>query len=224
MRGVRLVLSALSDTLEHLMTFTAASLAWWLAVFTVVFAPGATVALFLAADPRVTSELDQPTLRERWTTARAANRGAWRLALVCLPVIAVLLWNLRFYGIGDHRLGLLAPFWIVLLVTVVSIAATAFSIAALFGEPWSVAVRRAARQTGARLPTVLTMSALLWPLLALGGLLVVPIFMFLPATVAAAVNRLVLDTAGVEVVSPLAPTEERAVEEAIGRDRHRFGP
>jgi hypothetical protein len=223
-RGVRLVLSALSDTLEHLMTFTTASLLWWLAVFTVVFAPGATVALFLAADPRVTSELDQPTLRDRWKIAKSANGNGWRLALVCLPIIAVLLWNLRFYGIGDHQLGVLAPFWIVLLLAAMSITTTAFSLAALLGEAWAAALRQAARQTGARLPTVLAMSALLWPLLALGGLLVVPIFMFLPATVAAAVNRLVLDTRNLAVPNPLAPTQERAVEEAIGRDRRRFGP
>ena len=224
MRGVRIVLKGLSDTLEHLLPFTIISLAWWAAVFTVVLAPGATIALFRAADPRITSDLDRPSLRDNLETARNSLKAAWRLAAICLPVIVVLLWNLRFYGFQTSRFSLLAPLWIVLLLLAIFLTASAFSSAALLDRPWRLALRGAAVHTASQLPTALVISILIWPLLILGGLLVVPIFMFLPATVAAIINRFVLLGHGAVIPDPLAPTDERAREEAIARDRGRFGP
>jgi uncharacterized membrane protein YesL len=224
LRGVRIVLKGLSDTLEHLLPFCLASLAWWLAVFTVVFAPGATLALFRVIDPRVTSELDRPSLRESADFARRSLARGWRLALVCLPIVAVLLWNLRYYSLGQSQVALLAPLWIMLLLTAIFMTATAFSAAALLDQPWRPALTYAAIQTGRQLPTVLVISAVLWPLFLLGGLLVVPVFMFLPATFAAVINRFLLASEGIAIPDPLFPTDERAVEEARGRDRHRFGP
>jgi uncharacterized membrane protein YesL len=218
------VLKGLSDTLEHLLPFSVASLAWWPAVFTVIFAPGATLALFRVADPRAISDLDRPSLRESADFARRSLARGWRLALVCLPIVAVLLWNLRYYSLGQSRVALLAPLWIVLLLTAIFVTATAFSAAALLDQPWRPALTYAAIQTGRQLPTVLVISAMLWPLFLLGGLLVVPIFMFLPATFAAVVNRFVLAGEDIVIPDPLIPTDERAVEEARGRERQRLGP
>jgi uncharacterized membrane protein YesL len=218
------VLKGLSDTLEHLLPFSLASLAWWLGVLTVVFAPGATLALFRVADPRATSEIDRPTLRESADFARRSLDRGWRLALVCLPIIAVLFWNLRYYSLGQSRVAILVPLWIVLLLMAIFVTAAAFSTAALLDQPWQSALAHTATQTGRQLPTVLVISAVLWPLFLLGGVLVVPIFMFLPATFAAVVNRFVLTDQGISIPDPLIPTDERAVEEARGRERHRFGP
>lgn len=218
------MLKGLSDTLEHLLPFTIASLAWWVAVLTVVLAPGATIALFRAADPRATSDFNRPSLRESFATARREFGLGWRLALVCLPVIAVLLWNLRFYGLNGSGVSLLAPLWIVLLLVAIVVSAAAFSMAALYDQPWRASLSAAAVQAATELPTALVISLLLWPVLILGGLLVVPIFMFLPATAAAVVNRFVLAGRGEAIPDPLAPTEERAREEAVARGRGRFGP
>ena len=224
MRAVRFVLKGLSDTLEHLLPFSIASLGWWLAVFTVVLAPGATLALFTVADPGVTSDLDRPLLRDSAAFARSVNGAGWRLALTCGPFIVVLLWNLRSYGLTGSRAAILAPIWIVLLLTAIFIAAAAFSITALFGHPWRLALRDAAFHAGRQLPVVLGITVMIWPLFVLGGLLVVPIFMFLPAAFAAIVNRFVLASYGVAIVDPLAPTDERALEEARSREQPRFGP
>jgi uncharacterized membrane protein YesL len=224
LRGVRIVLRGLSDTLEHLLPFSLASLAWWLAVFTVVSAPGATLALFRVADPRTTSEIDRPSMRESVDFARHSLDRGWRLALVCLPIIAVLLWNLRHYRLGQSRVAILTPLWIVLLLAAIFVTATAFSIAAVLDQPWRSSLAYAATQSGRQLPTVLVISVVLWPLFLLGGLLVVPIFMFLPATFAAVVNRFVLASQGIAVPDPLVPTDERAIEEARSRERRHFGP
>lgn len=218
------MLKGLSDTLEHLLPYSLASLAWWLAVFTVVFAPGATLALFRVADPRATSDLDRPSLRESAAVAKQSQGRGWPLALVCLPVVAVLFWNLRFYGLDRSRIAILTPFWIVLLLVAIFLTATAFSTAALLDESWRTALHQAVVQTAGRLPTAIVISVMLWPLLLLGALLVVPIFMFLPATVAAVINRFVLTGRGIPIADPLIPTDERAVEEARSRERRRFGP
>jgi len=218
------VLKGLSDTLEHLLPFSLASLGWWVAVFTVVFAPGATLALFRVADPRVTSELDRPTLRESAAFARQSSVHGWRLAVVCLPIIAVLLWNLRYFGFDHGWVAILTPFWIVLLLISIFISMAATSTMALLEEPWQSALRDSAIETARQLPVVLVISALLWPLFILGGLLVVPVFMFLPATFAAVLNRFVLASHGIPIDDPLAPTHERAVENARSREQRRFGP
>jgi len=223
-RGVRIVLKGLSDTLEHLLPFSIASLGWWLAVFTIVLAPGATLALFQVADPRVTSDLDRPTLRESAAAANRARGRGWRLAMVCLPFIVVLLWNLRYFSGRGSRVAILTPFWILLLLITIFITAAAFSISALLDESWRSALRQAIVQTGRQLPLALVMTAMIWPLFLLGGLLVVPIFMFLPAAFAAIINRFVLASYGIPIFDPLTPTDERAREEARGREQPHFGP
>jgi hypothetical protein len=48
--------------------------------------------------------------------------------------------------------------------------------------------------------------------------------MFVPALIAAVVNRVVLDGLGSPVLDPLAPTDERLVEEQRRATASRFGP
>lgn len=224
MRGVRIALKGLSDTLEHLLPFALASLAWWVGVFTVVFAPGATLALFRLADPRTLSDLDRPTVRESARQARGEAKRGWRLAVVCLPILAILVRNLWFYGLGGKRFSWLAPFWIALLLLALMVTVAAFSRAALFTESPRAALRGGSLLVARILPTALIVTVLLWLFFLLCAVLVVPVFMFLPATIAATANRLVLWAANVPVADPLSPTVERLAEEERAKDRRRFGP
>jgi hypothetical protein len=223
-RGLRVVLRGLSDTLENLLPFTLLSLTWWVAVFLVVPGPGATLTLFALTDPRLGSGLDRPGLREAvGITGRNLLRG-WLLVFCTVPMVGVLVANLWFYGASDSRFALLVPLWFVLFVVALSVGLLAFSGAALLGLAPGTAMRRALGLTGRRLPQALVVVALLWLLLFVGTILVVPVFMFLPAVVAATANRFLLDGLGIPVVDPLTPTEERRVEEARGRASSRFGP
>ncbi|HEY7030919.1 MAG TPA: hypothetical protein VH482_06320 [Thermomicrobiales bacterium] len=223
-RGVRIFFRGLSDTLENLLQFVLCSLSWWLCCLTVVLAPGAVVALFAAADPRITSGFDRPGPRAFVADAVRHLRRGWKLTLVAAPILALLTYNLWFYGAADSRLSLLTPAWFVLLVIGSLIALSAFSIVALLDEPPLSALRAAAVLTGARVGHALVVGLLLYALIVLGGLLVVPLFMFLPATVAATIDRLVLDGLRIPIHDPLAPTDERRVEELVAKDRKRFGP
>jgi uncharacterized membrane protein YesL len=207
----------LSDTLEHLLPFTMASLSWWLAVFLVLPGPGATIALFQLVDPRLTSELDRPGLRQSARVTVANLKRGWILALCTLPVLLLLLYNLGTYQSLESRLAILAPLWVVLLLLGLISTLSAFAMAALFGQPATVALRHGILLSAARLPRAFVVVVLIWLLLFVGTLLVVPLVMFLPATIAAITSRLVLDGLGVPVTDPLAPTDERLQEEQSGK-------
>ena len=65
----------------------------------------------------------------------------------------------------------------------------------------------------ARPHRLLPIVIVLWVIVAIGGLLVIPAVMFVPALVAVTVNHLVYDTLGIPIADPLSPTEERLGEE-----------
>jgi hypothetical protein len=223
-RGLRIIFRGLSDTLENLLEFVLCSLSWWLCCLTVVLAPGAVVALFAAANPRITSSFDRPGPRAFVGSAVRHLRSGWKLTLITAPVLALLTYNVWFYGAAVGSLSFLTPAWLVLLFIGSLITLSAFSMVALLDEPPLSALRAAAILTGARVGHALVVGLLLYCLIILGGVLVVPLVMFLPATVAATINRLVLDGLRIPVHDPLAPTDERRVEELAGRERKRFGP
>ncbi|MGH2535233.1 MAG: hypothetical protein ACRDJW_23470 [Thermomicrobiales bacterium] len=223
MRGLRILFRGLSDTFEHLLPFTMASLGWWLCVFLIIPAPGATIALFRLTDPRVTSELERPSLRQSWDVTLANLRRGWGVAFLTVPILLILVVNLATVG-SAARLAMLVPLWVILFLLGVAAALSAFALAALFDQPALDAVKHGLLLTGARLPSALFVIVLLWLIVFLGTVLVVPLFMFLPAAVAAVANRLVLDGLGVAIHDPLAPTEERLLEEHKKRESSRFGP
>ena len=223
MGTVRLIGRGLSDTLEHLLLFSLLTFAWWAAVLLVFPGPGATVALFAMTDPR--RAIDLPEWREAVAVARRSLRRGWALALLVLPVPAMLLWNLSFYAGDSGRFGLLIPLWLILLALSVAIGAFAFSVSALLDAPAIDGLRRAAWIVVARPGRAVVVGVVGWLLVVLGGLLVVPLVMFVPAMVAAIVNRVVLAGLGLAVTDPLAPTDERRHEEQVRRGRRsRFGP
>lgn len=222
MRTLRLIGRGLSDTLEHLLPFTLLTLAWWLAVLTVVAAPGATVALFAMTDPRLA--VSRPEWREAVAATRANLRRGWALALFAAVPLALLLSNLVAYGGADSRWQILVPLWIYLLVFGVVAVLYAVAVVALTGSG-SRAAARAALSLLALAPLRAAVVALVVGVIVLvGAALVVPLVMFVPALVAALVNRVVLAGLGIVVADPLAPTDERAAEEQRAAGTSRFGP
>ena len=221
MGTVRLIGRGLSDTLEHLLAFSLLTLGWWVAVLLVVPGPGATLALFGMVDPR--RAIDRPEWRDAVRETRRNLRRGWALALLAAPLPGVLLWNLSAYAYGSGRFGWLVPLWLLMLGLLVAAALYACAVTALMEQPAWDALKGAAALVGFRPGRALATALVSWLLVAIGGALVVPLVMFVPALLAALVNRVVLDGLGVPVPDPLAPTEERAREERTRRVS-KFGP
>jgi hypothetical protein len=223
--SLKIVARGLSDTLESLLLFTLASLLWWPCMLSVIPAPGATLALFRFADPRlIAASHERPGLRESLAYGiRRSGRG-WALALLTGTIGGILVYNLRFYAAHGGRFALLVPVWLVLLVIWMLITLAAFAHSALFDLPALPALRQAGVVTLAFLPRGVIVGALLVMLLAVSGVLVVPLVMFVPAACAAVINRLMLTNWRIPIPDPLTPTDERRIEEERSRAARRFGP
>lgn len=217
MRTLRLIGRGASDAFEHLLPFTLLTLGWWVCVALIVPAPAATVALAALTDPR--RSVDRPDWRDAGAAVRDNLGRGWGVALLTLPVVAVLVANLGSYAGSVSRWALLVPLWFILLVIAVAVSLAAFAVAGLVGG-----TARGAAKLGLfvvlRRPlpwgAVVFAAALL---VLLGGALVVPLALFVPALIAAIANRFVLDALAIPVVDPLAPTPEREAEE-----RHQAAP
>lgn len=222
MKTLRLVGRGFADTLDHLLPYTLVTLAWWLGVLLVGTAPAATIALVAATDPR--RAVDRPEWREAVAVARANLKRGWVVALMTVPFVLVLMANIATFGGTASRWALLAPLWTVLLLLAIAVSLSAFSVAGLTALPAKTAAKQGALLVGARPFRALALALLTLSLVSIGGALVVPLVMFVPALIAALVNRLVLDGLGVPVPDPLAPTEERQAEEQRHAAASRFGP
>ncbi len=140
MRTLRLIGRGLTDTLESLLPFTLLTLAWWVCLCLVIPAPAATVTLAAMADPRRT--VDRPDWREALGAVRRNLWRGWGVLLRLLPIVAVLLANLSFYGGGTDRWDVLVPLWTVLLVFALAVALYAFAVAGLTdATAWSATKR-----------------------------------------------------------------------------------
>ncbi len=220
METLRLLWRSAADTLEHLVPFVLATLAWWLCLLLILPAPAATVALTALTDPRRGTE--RPSWREALALARGGFRRGWGVALLTVPVVAVLLANLAYYGARASRWGVLIPLWSLLLLLAVAVALQAFAVAGLTAVGPATAVKRAALLTLLRPGRSLLLVGFGLLAVAVGGALVVPLVMIVPALVAAASDRFVLAGLGLTVPDPLAPTDERRVEQDRGRDLGRL--
>lgn len=222
MRTLRLIGRGTSDTFEHLLPFAVLSLAWWVGLILIVPAPVATVALAALTDPR--RSIDRPEGRDVLAALRDNIRRGWGVALLTLPVVAVLIANLASYGGGASRWAILVPLWTILLFVAIAVALGAFAVAGLIGgtapNAAKIAVMVALRRPFRTLGIVVGLGLLV----ALGSALVVPLVMIVPALVAAIVNRFVLDTLEIPIPDPLAPTPEREAEELRRASASRHGP
>jgi uncharacterized membrane protein YesL len=223
MNGARLAIRGIGDTYDNLVYFTLASLMWWTCMILIVPGPAGTIALFAHADPRIGSLTDRPSWSETLRLIVGNLWRGWRVAILTLPALVLLTYNIVFYGSRSSAIGILAPLWLLLLLIGFLITLSAFSIAALLDEQSAiVSIKLAVILVGAHLPRALVMLILLSILLLLSGVLVVPFVMFAPAATAAVINRFVLTGLRVSVPDPLAPTPERAAEAKKGR--RWFGP
>ena len=222
MRTLRLVGRGLTDTLESLLPFMLLTLAWWVCLCLVIPAPAATVTLAAMADPR--RAVARPDWREVLGAVRRNLWRGWGVVLPPLPFVTVLLANLSFYGGRTDRWDVLVPLWTVLLVFAFAGVLYAFAVAGLTdATAWS-ATKRAGLLIARRPGQALVVAVVVLFVIAASALLVVPLVMFIPALIAAVVNRVVLDGLGLPVLDPLAPTAERLVEEQRRVAASRFGP
>lgn len=211
MRLLRLIGKSLSDVFEHLLPFIVASVLWWLCVLSVVLGPPATVALFTFTDPR--RSVDRPEFGEVIEGFRRQAIPAWKLALSTIPFVALLVWDLGFYGGTDNTFALLSPLWFVLLLLAVALTLAANAVMGLTGAPLGSSLRQAAFVTlGAPFATLIVLIVVIFYVLG-GTALVVPLIMIVPALVTSLVNRLVLRQLKIAVLDPLTPTDERLHEE-----------
>ncbi len=230
MRGIGILRRGLTDTFEHLIPFSAATVGWWIIVampfglaallgwiglLLLLVVPGATASLFAFTDPRRTTS--RPGFAELVAAFRRTLRPALAIAAIMLPVIAVLAWNVTYYGGGRSRFGVLVPLWTVLLVLAVGITLAALALTGLFDLRATDAIKRAFVIIGAAPVRSIMIMVVLTAIVVVGGLLVIPLALVVPALVTATMNRFVLDRLGIVVIDPLMPTEERRNEQQARR-------
>jgi uncharacterized membrane protein YesL len=204
----------LRDLLDNLLPMAVASLAWWGTLLLIVTAPAGTLALFTFTDPNRLSEHLRPVTAELKARVRREFGPAWFLAIVFgLPIVA-LVSNLTVYGGRSRSFGVLTVLWVVLLLLTLAAAGIACSLRAVHGYGYGQAVRAAIVGTLAHTTRLLPVLILLWVIVAIGGLLVVPAVMFVPALIALVFNHMTYALLGVTVADPLDPTAERAAEQA----------
>jgi hypothetical protein len=224
MRGWRIALKGLSDTLEYLLPFVIASISWWVSLVTVILAPATTQSLFRVADPRVTSNLERATIWENAGQPIARAGNAWKLLFLTIVPIVILLGNLAFYTASDRGWRLLIPLWFVLLCMFIIVSLVAWSIVSLFDQSPGYALRLAAAISLGRPRQLFATLIVATPIILIASLLVVPLFLFVPATVAAITNRFALDGLGIKIDDPLEPSEERIAEQQKEASSKKFGP
>jgi uncharacterized membrane protein YesL len=222
--GFRIVLRGLRDTIDHILVFVVATLAFWVGIASIVFAPTALLALFHVADPRHGIQSEAPTpattiryVKEHWLRS-------WALGLATIPVVALLFYNnMVFYGRRTGTLSALTPLWLVLFVLGLMIALASFSACALLDRPVKASLRLGFLITGKALPRYALVAILVGVLALIGAFLIVPVVLFLPATIAAILNRMMLSVLDIPVPDPNLPTPELLAERAISGKPDRFG-
>jgi hypothetical protein len=190
-----------------------ATAAWWCLLFTVLFAPSATLLLFHVADPRKGPWDDRITLRESLTYLWSEVGRAWKLAGVTLPAVALIAFNLRYYGSSDGVFTLLAPIWLLLLIVGVAFTFTVFAVGGVTDLDAGSTLRTGLRIVAVRLPAALLVILITFviPLTILTSVLyfLLPIVLALPGLIAIAMSRFALSAMGEAIPEPNKPTEER---------------
>jgi hypothetical protein len=215
--ALRIIGRGISDVFEHLLPFMFASLLWWLGVFLLITAPPATTALFAITDPR--RAIDRPEPREVFAQFRRQAWESWKHFLLAGPIIAVLIWDLGFYGGGAGGLAVLAPLWLVLLILASAIALSSIAALALTESSVGMAFRRGAYVVLSAPFRSILLLVISVVYVLIGAALVVPLVLIVPPLIAATFNRLVLTQLQIPVIDPTAPTDERLLEQQMKRSR-----
>ena len=213
-RFFRLVWRGIRDLFDQILPFALYSILWWLCVMLIVPGPPATVTLFAMCDPR--RRISQPEFNEAVALFKATFLRSWKVALVTVPFVAILAWNLIFFSGTDHVLIALVPLWMIMFVILFVLTHFAFSVAALMESGPRNALRGAMFVLVSRPFSGIALSLFLMVVGSVLAVMVLPMALFGPALMACIVNRFVLDGLGVPVIDPDAPTDERQDERERG--------
>jgi hypothetical protein len=210
---LRLAIRSYRDFYDIIWWMLLATAIWWLMLISVVFAPAATLLLFRQADPRLGIWEDRPGLGEMGRYLIAQVGRGWLLALATVPLVALMAFNLNYYGGSDNAISLIAPFWLVLLIIGVTATLIIFALAALTGADAKSCLRDGLRLAGLRFPAALVVLLIT---LVIPGLILLtaleflfPLVLALPGLVATAFSRFVIRAARIPHPNPNEPTEER---------------
>lgn len=211
---LKLVWRGIRDLFEQFLSLTWFSVLWWLCVILVLPGPPATVALYAMADPR--RQVSTPEFRDAVDVFRSSIRRSWGIFLFTVPLMAILIWNLYFFGGTNQILAAMSPLWLIMLVLIWVLMLYAYAVAAMMESGTRNAFRGAMFVLVSRPFVSITLSVFSIVLIAVMTITVVPMVLFGPALIASIVNRVVLYVMGVEVIDPSAPTTERASERERG--------
>lgn len=211
---LKLVWRGIRDLFEQFLSLTWFSLLWWLCVILIIPGPPATVALYAMADPR--RQVSTPELRDAVDVFRSAIKRSWSIFLFTIPLMAILVWNLYFFGGTSELLAAMTPLWLIMLVLIWVLMLYAYSVAATMESGTRNAFRGAMFVLISRPFVSISLSLFSIALIVIMTITVVPMVLFGPALIASIVNRVVLYVLGVEVIDPSAPTTERAHERERG--------
>lgn len=234
-RFLSLVWRGIRDVFEQLIFMGGLSLAWWLCVVPVIFGamlfmaapillpvallttfliPPATVTLFAMADPR--RMVNKPDREEVVSVFVSSVKRGWLIALVTVPLLVVLAWNIVYFQGTTSFLAAFVPLWAIMFIFVFILMVYMFSLAGTMESQVRNAFRGGMFILVSRPFTAAILGILIIVVTTIFAMMVLPLLLIGPAMLAAVVNRFVLDALQVEVVDPNAPTTERAYEREKG--------
>lgn len=210
----KLLWSGLRDVFGQFMTFALFSLLWWLSVVLIVPGPPATVALAAMTDPRRLGAA--PELADAIDVFKSSWKRSWGLALLTLPFLLMLFWNVTYFAGANHFLATLVPLWLIMLIIIATITIYAFSVAGTMESGVRNAFRGAMFVLISRPFMGIGLVIVLFALTLIMTILIIPMLLIGPALIACIANRFTLTILGEQISDPLAPTAERADENARG--------
>lgn len=214
MRFFRLVWRGIRDLFDQILPFALYSILWWVCILLIIPGPPATLALFAMCDPR--RRVSQPEFSDAVAIFKSAFLRSWKVALVTVPFVAILAWNLFYFSGTDHVLIALVPLWVIMLVILFVLLHYSFSVAAMMESGPRNALRGAMFVLVSRPFSGIALSLFLMVVGSVLAVMVLPMALFGPALLACIVNRFVLDGLGVPVTDPDSPTDERQDERERG--------
>jgi len=176
--------------------------------------PPATVALAAMADPRRMGAA--PEMSDAVEIFKSSWKRSWGIAILTVPFLAMLLWNLSFFAGSSHILTPMIPMWIILLVLLFVMTLYAFSVAGTMESGVRNTFRGAMFVLVSRPFMSIGLSLAMAVLIFAMTITVLPMLLIGPALVASIVNRFTLTTLGEEIIDPSSPTIEREQERSRG--------
>ena len=211
-RALKLGLRAWKDLYDQVWWMLLYLALWWFLTITVVFGPPALLLLFRVADPRQGVWGDRMNFGEvnRYLLDNLV-RG-WKIWLATVPLVALCIFNLNFYGGSDQTLAVLTPLWLVLLIMSTVGAIAIFAYAAIMETAAMESIKAGVKIATANLPKliVILLFTLFIPFIFVSTvvLFAYPLTFVFPGVTALAMGRFILDAQDMDYPKPNEPTEE----------------